>query len=126
MSDDPTPEEFADPANWHPIEEHPYLNDPPKVTMTDTLRTRIAAVLKTANDRVAGFIGYDEMADAVIKALAMEREESFMRPGWEGTTFTRYVTEWEIEDELATRMRYLLPADRRVRLVRRGSHGVPQ
>ena len=26
---EPTPEEFADPANWHPIEEHPYLNDPP-------------------------------------------------------------------------------------------------
>jgi hypothetical protein len=34
-TDDPTPEEFADPVNWHPIEEHPYLNDPPKVTMTD-------------------------------------------------------------------------------------------
>ena len=42
--DDVTPNEFSDPANWHPIEEHPYLNDPPKVTMTDTLRTRIVAV----------------------------------------------------------------------------------
>lgn len=27
--DEPTPEGFADPANWHPIEEHPFLNDPP-------------------------------------------------------------------------------------------------
>jgi hypothetical protein len=43
--DDPTPEEFADPANWHPIEEHPYLNDPPKVTVSDNLRDRIAAVI---------------------------------------------------------------------------------
>jgi hypothetical protein len=42
MSDDPTPEEFADPANWHPIEEHPYLNDPPKMTVADTPRDRIA------------------------------------------------------------------------------------
>lgn len=37
--------------------------------MADDLRTRIAAALKTANDRVAGFIGYDEMADAVIREL---------------------------------------------------------
>ena len=33
------------------------------------LHTSIAAALKTANDRVAGFIGYDEMADAVIQEL---------------------------------------------------------
>lgn len=39
MSDDPTPEEFADPANWHPIEEHPYLNDPPNDFRAVVLRT---------------------------------------------------------------------------------------
>jgi hypothetical protein len=33
------------------------------------LRTRIAAALRTAERRVAGFIGYDEMADAVIAEL---------------------------------------------------------
>ena len=37
--------------------------------MTDNLRDRIAAALKAANDRVAGFIGYDEMADAVIAVM---------------------------------------------------------
>ena len=40
--------------------------------MTDNLRDRLAAVLKAANDRVAGFIGYDEMADAVIAELGLE------------------------------------------------------
>lgn len=40
--------------------------------MSDSLRDRIAAALKTANDRVAGFIGYDDMADAVIRELEPE------------------------------------------------------
>ena len=35
-------------------------------------RTRIAAALRTADRRVAGFIGYDEMADAVIAELGPE------------------------------------------------------
>ena len=43
--------------------------------MSDTLRDRIAAVLKAANDQVAGFIGYDEMADAVIEVIREENDE---------------------------------------------------
>ena len=50
MSDDPTPEEFADPANWHPIEEHPYLNDPPNDPPMSDLRDRIAAKQLAHND----------------------------------------------------------------------------
>jgi hypothetical protein len=38
------------------------------------LRTRIAAALRTADRRVAGFIGYDEMADAVIAVLIPESD----------------------------------------------------
>ena len=34
------------------------------------LRTRIAEALKTADRRVAGFISYEERADAVIRELA--------------------------------------------------------
>ncbi len=36
--------------------------------MTD-LRTRIAAVIQAADKRVAGFISYEERADAVIREL---------------------------------------------------------
>ena len=39
------------------------------------------------------------VADAVIAELDLEREESFMRPGHEGTTLHRYVTDWKADDE---------------------------
>ena len=79
------------------------------------LRDRIAAALKAANDRVAGFIGYDEMADAVIAALGLREEredvasfqpgeidDSMMPPRLKGrlvwTPSHRYVTEWETDE----------------------------
>ena len=62
--------------------------------MTD-LRDRIAAALKAANDRVAGFIGYDEMADAVIRELGLIEQQS----EWPFDGKHRYVTEWETNDE---------------------------
>ena len=68
------------------------------------LRDRIAAVLKAANDRVAGFIGYDEMADAVIEAvLRLERGQRSNPDGplWGSNNrynVTRYVTEWTTDD----------------------------
>lgn len=70
------------------------------------LRTRIAAALKTANDRVAGFIGYDEMADAVIRELGL-RQESTNRVIYpdlpaeiiNGKKYTRYITDWRANDE---------------------------
>jgi hypothetical protein len=65
--------------------------------VTDSLRDRIAAVLKAANDRVAGFIGYDEMADAVIEALGM-RIQVAGPDGIVGTGNYRYVTEWSNDD----------------------------
>ena len=73
--------------------------------MTDTLRDRIAVVLKAANDRVAGFIGYDEMADAVIEALGL-RPERGQRSKPDGPLWgsdnrynvTRYVTEWKPDE----------------------------
>ena len=49
--------------------------------MSDSLRDRIAAAIKATNDRVAGFIGYDEMADAVMievkKELANEYNKGY-------------------------------------------------
>jgi hypothetical protein len=43
--------------------------------MTDDLRTRIAAAIKAADKRVAGFISYEERADAVIAELGRRRCE---------------------------------------------------
>ena len=53
------------------------------------LRTRIAEALKTADRRVAGFIGYEERADAVIAELGLEEELTY------GGTMRRYITDWE-------------------------------
>jgi hypothetical protein len=63
------------------------------------LRTRIAEALKTADRRVAGFISYEERADAVIAELGLRQEikEAVKTPP--KLTFTRYVTEWEADDE---------------------------
>ena len=44
--------------------------------MNDDHHTRIMAALKTANDRVSGFIGYYEMADAVIEEQQMHHKEA--------------------------------------------------
>ena len=67
------------------------------------LRTRIAAALKTANDRVAGFIGYDEMADAVIRELGLKEERGDkQRPMHVCATpglHHRYVTDWKSDNE---------------------------
>jgi hypothetical protein len=38
------------------------------------LRDRIAAAIKAADKRVAGFISYEERADAVIEALDLQPE----------------------------------------------------
>jgi hypothetical protein len=38
------------------------------------LRERIAAAIKAADKRVAGFISYEERADAVIEALQIQPE----------------------------------------------------
>jgi|688.fasta_scaffold279861_5 hypothetical protein len=40
--------------------------------MSDDLRTRIAAAIKAADKRVAGFISYEERADAVIAELGLK------------------------------------------------------
>lgn len=72
-------DDFSDPANWHPIEEHPYLNDPPKVTpipgMADTLRTRIAAALKEA--RIVSYWreGIDEADGQPYRSLVIRSDE---------------------------------------------------
>jgi len=67
--------------------------------VTDTLRDRIAIALKTANDRVAGFIGYDEMADAVIAELGLQLHREVGYPhGWTFPRQIRYVTDW-MKDE---------------------------
>ena len=57
MSDD-----FSDPANWHPIEEHPYLNDPPKVTYPPTpggAREAVARALAEAEIAAQRFVDTD-------------------------------------------------------------------
>jgi hypothetical protein len=63
------------------------------------LRTRIAAALRTADRRVAGFIGYDEMADAVIAELKLEKQ-TLNREMWAAApNVHRYVTEWETTND---------------------------
>ena len=64
--------------------------------MTDNLRDRIAAVLKTASERrgiyrIADF-DYPFLADAVIEALNLRTDQV--------GTLTRYVTKWisEVND----------------------------
>ena len=72
--------------------------------MSDNLRDRIAAVIAQHAVCMCGEWAENmteqaqHQADAVIEALGLEQEESYMRPGWEGTTFHRYVTEWETDD----------------------------
>lgn len=58
--------------------------------MTDNLRERIAAVMRAADKKVAGFIDYDELADAVIRELKLEPQVHY-DPDCE---FYRYVTDW--------------------------------
>jgi hypothetical protein len=59
------------------------------------LRTRIAAALRTADRRVAGFIGYDEMADAVIAELKLEKQ-TLNREMWAAApNVHRYTTPWK-------------------------------
>ena len=41
------------------------------------LRDRIAAAIKAADKRVAGFISYEERADAVIEALDLRIEDKY-------------------------------------------------
>jgi hypothetical protein len=60
------------------------------------LRDRIAAALRTADRRVAGFIGYDEMADAVIAELGLKQEQS-TNHALGLIIGTRWVTEWRAE-----------------------------
>ena len=48
-----------------------------------SLRDRIAAALKAADKRVAGFISYEERADAVIEALGLRQETI---EDWHGRT----------------------------------------
>lgn len=67
--------------------------------MSNELRDRTATAMRIANNRVAGFIGFEELADAVIAELGMREELryqgrfSFMPP-----QRRRYVTDW-ITDE---------------------------
>jgi hypothetical protein len=56
MSDD-----FSDPANWHPIEEHPYLNDPPKVTYPPTPGGAREAVARALHAQLHGDGDWDSL-----------------------------------------------------------------
>jgi hypothetical protein len=60
------------------------------------LRTRIAAALRTADRRVAGFIGYDEMADAVIAELNLDKDFGCPVAGHHHCRCShRYTTPWK-------------------------------
>jgi hypothetical protein len=66
--------------------------------MTD-LRDRIAAAIKAADKRVAGFISYEERADAVIAELQLEKQ-TLNREMWAAApNVHRYVTDWKADDE---------------------------
>jgi hypothetical protein len=60
--------------------------------MSDNLRTRIAAAIKAADKRVAGFISYEERADAVIAELGLTRVTRSER-----VPIHRYVTDWKAD-----------------------------
>lgn len=89
----------------------PTATSPNGQQMTDSLRTRIAAVLYERFATAMGFAdaAWDdtehetwlEDADAVIRELNLKEERD--RPystlhGWQGDWRTRYVTEWEKDD----------------------------
>jgi hypothetical protein len=64
------------------------------------LRDRIAAALRTADRRVAGFIGYDEMADAVITELNLDKDFGCPVAGHYSCRCShRYTTPWKDNDD---------------------------
>jgi hypothetical protein len=64
------------------------------------LRTRIAAALRTAERTVAGFIGYDEMADAVITELNLDKDFGCPVAGHYSCRCShRYTTPWKDNDD---------------------------
>jgi hypothetical protein len=64
------------------------------------LRTRIAEALKTADRRVAGFIGYEERADAVITELNLDKQFGCPVPGHHSCRCShRYTTPWKDNDD---------------------------
>jgi hypothetical protein len=68
------------------------------------LRTRIAAALERANKEPQPFdqgpVGYEYLADAVIRELALTRnDEEDEYGGYKPTGRYRYVTEWKADDE---------------------------
>jgi hypothetical protein len=67
--------------------------------MTD-LRDRIAEALKTADRRVAGFISYEERADAVIAELNLDKQFGCPVAGHHHCRCShRYTTPWKDNDD---------------------------
>ena len=77
--------------------------------MSDSLRDRIAAALKSEDEKphICPFdseptmASYDRLADAVIEALALKEERHrpySMRRDWQGDWRHRYVTEWTTDE----------------------------
>ena len=117
-------DDFSDPANWHPIEEHPYLNDPPKVTMPDNLRDRIAntlyqelsielpaairgadAVIRELKQEWRADFGYDGYEKCETRDHAQDSVDDFnaalgddIRDGEQAVVMHRYVTEWTTDE----------------------------
>jgi hypothetical protein len=74
------------------------MSDNPPVSDI-VLCDRIAEALKTADRRVAGFISYEERADAVIAELKLEKQ-TLNREMWAAApNVHRYVTEWKADNE---------------------------
>ena len=68
--------------------------------MSDDLRTRIAAALKSTYGKTQS---WEEMADAVIEALALKREhlsgrDSLYAIAGDPRPIHRYVTEWTADE----------------------------
>jgi hypothetical protein len=60
------------------------------------LRTRIAEALKTADRKVAGFISYEERADAVIAELNLDKDFGCPVAGHHHCRCShRYTTPWK-------------------------------
>lgn len=72
----------------------------PQITgcVDGSFRDRIAAAIKSADKRVAGFISYEERADAVIAALGL-REECSIRYTPKGNGGQAEIQEWSCGHE---------------------------
>ena len=64
------------------------------------LRDRVAAALKAADKRVAGFISYEERADSVIRELGWREEKAVKNSAFKPPLINTYATPEAAVDDI--------------------------